>query len=135
MIVNFLSREIAFNALDSMQYLREKGGSEEIYTAFISELEKGIDRIKKGDMGQISKSVIYGAMDIAYPFIEPFSDQMRLSLIGAIPNRLRYHLEQGGFHQEEINNLANFCKAFHDISLKRRSENIPRVEKLLGDLE
>jgi hypothetical protein len=132
MVINFLSNKITFNALDSMLYLLEKGGSEENYNNFISCLEEGVERMEKGEMGPISESVIYGAMDHAYPYIIPFSDLMRFSLIKSIPQRLRDHLKYGEFHQKEIDNLANFCKEFHELSLERRSENIPRVEQILG---
>ncbi len=135
MVVNFLSRELAFDALDTMMYLKGVGGSEEVYYRFVSALEEGLGRIEKEDMPPISEKVIYDAMDIAYPFIAGYSDFMRFAMAKDIPNRLRDHLKYNEFEDEEINNLASFCKAFHDIALNRRSENIPRVEEMLGKLE
>ncbi|MBT6995291.1 hypothetical protein HN865_00815 [Candidatus Woesearchaeota archaeon] len=135
MVINFLSREMAFDALDVVMYLRGKGGSEETYHRFVSNLEEGLERIENGEMGPISNSVIYDAVYAAYPFIKPYSDQMQLSLVKDIPNRLRNHLIWKDYNQEEIDNLTNFCKTFHDISLERRSENVPRIEEYLGELE
>ena len=134
MVVNFLSRNTAFDALDTMMYLRGTGGSEEIYCRFVSSLEEGIKRIEKEEMPPISESVIYDAMENIY-HMEGYSDFMRLAMVKDIPNRLRCHLRRGEFYQEEIDNLANFCKEFHDISLQRRSENIPRIEEIFGSLE
>jgi len=115
-------------------YLRGVGGSEDKYYRFVSTLEEGVERIESKEMYSISKSVIYDAMDKIY-HMEGYSDLMRLSMVKDIPNRLRDHLKRGEFYQEEIDNLANFCKAFHDISLQRRSENIPRIEEIFGSLE
>ena len=88
--------------------------------------------MKKEEMPPISESVIYDAMDKIY-HMEGYSDFMRLAMVKDIPNRLKNHLKRGEFCQEEIDNLANFCKEFHDIALQRRSENIPRVEEYLGE--